>query len=339
MRLRRWPASSRRGGVAGRHDRRVAASGVHARAGVRRLVFRLSVPALLAATAVAQEQPADAGPPRAAPVRIEQVTFIPARFTVGDAVELQLVLVGLPAGFDGRPPRPAATAASPLPPVVIDGIALTPLAGGRHLLRLSFRSFQPGVAALPAVDLGGGVVVELPHARTAATLTDGAAQLEPARGPLPLPGTGLRLAAVVVVLLACPGAAVFGARRAVRLLGRLLAAGRRHGPRLRFERDLRALRGRGAPGSAYSAEVARLTRRFLAARLQVPARSKTAAELPALLAGAGLTRHAAVAVTQAIAATERFTFGGAPLGDRDAAALASQARAAVAAAERELDEA
>ena len=303
-----------------------------------RLAIRLWVPALLAATAVAQEPPADADAPRAGPVRIEQVTFIPARFTVGDAVELQLVLLGLPAGFDGRPPRPAATAASPLPPVVIDGIALTPLADGRHLLRVSLRSFQPGIAALPAVDLGGGVVVELPHARTAATLPDRAGQLEPARGPLPLPGTGLRLAAVVVVLLACPGAAVFGARRAACLLGRLLAAGRRHGPRLRFERDLRALRGRAPAGAAYSAEVARLTRRFLAARLQVPARSKTAAELPALLACAGLTPSASAGVTRAIAATERFTFGGAPLGDRDAAALAAQAWAAVAAAEHELEE-
>ena len=306
---------------------------------MRRLAFRLWVPALLAAAAaVAQEPPAAASAPLAAPVRIEQVTFVPARFTVGDPVELQLVLLGLPAGFDGRPPRPAATAASPLAPVVIDAIALTPLAGGRYLLRLSFRSFQPGVAALPAVDLGGGVLVELPAARTAATLPDGVGRLEPARGPLPLPGTALRMAAVAAVVLACPAAALFGARRAARVLDRLLAGGRRR-PRLRFERDLRALRGRGAPGSAYSAEVARLTRRFLAARLQVPARSKTASELPALLAGAGLTRDAAAAVTQAIAATERFTFGGAPLGDRDAAALAAQARSAVAAAERELEQA
>ena len=305
-----------------------------------RLALRLWVPAVLAAAAAAaQEPPADAGAPLAAPVRIEQVTFIPARFTVGDPVELQVVLAGLPAGFDGATVRPAATAASPLAPIVIDGIApVASLAGGRHLLRVSFRSFQPGVAALPAVDLGGGVLVELPEARTAATLPDGAGRLEPARGPLPLPGTALRLAAVAAVLLACPAAAVFGARRAARVLGRLLAGGRRR-PRLRFERDLRALRGRGPAGAAYSAEVARLTRRFLAARLQVPARSKTASELPALLAGAGLTPHAAAAVTQAIAATERFTFGGAPLGDRDAAALAAQARSAVAAAERELEEA
>ena len=306
-----------------------------------RLALRLWVPAVLAAAAAAaQEPPADAGAPLAAPVRIEQVTFIPARFTVGDPVELQVVLAGLPAGFDGATVRPAATAASPLAPIVIDGIApVASLAAGRHLLRVSFRSFQPGVAALPAVDLGGGVLVELPEARTAATLPDGAGRLEPARGPLPLPGTALRLAAVAALLLACPAAAVFGARRAARVLGRLLAGGRRR-PRLRFERDLRALRARGAAGgAAYSAEVARLTRRFLAARLQVPARSKTAAELPALLAGAGLTPHAAAAVTQAVAATERFTFGGAPLGDRDAAALAAQARSAVAAAERELEEA
>ena len=315
-------------------------SGANLTRRVRRAARRLWIPAVLAAAAAAaQEPPADAGAPLAAPVRIEQVTFIPARFTVGDPVELQLVLAGLPSGLDGRPPRPAATAASPLAPVVIDGIALTPLAGGRHLLRLSFRSFQPGVAALPAVDLGGGVVMELPHARTAATLPDGAGRLAPARGPLALPGTGLRLAAVVALLLAAPSAAVFGARRAARVLGRLLAAGRRRGPRLRFERDLRALRGRGPAGAAYSAEVARLTRRFLAARLQVPARSKTASELPALLAGAGLTPHAAAAVTQAVAATERFTFGGAPLADRDAAALAALARSAVAAAERELEEA
>ena len=300
---------------------------------------RLWIPVVLAAVAaVAQEPPADGDARRAAPVRIEQVRFIPAQFTVGDRVELRVVLVGLPAGFDAESARPAATAAAPLAPVVIDDIApVTPLAGGRHLLRVSFRSFQAGDAPVPAVDLGG-VVLELPEARTTATLSDGVGHLEPARGPLPLPGTALRLAGVAALLLACPAAAVFGARRAAHVLGRLLAAGRRRGPRLRFERDLRALTGRGTSGAAYSAEVARLTRRFLTGRLQVPARSKTASELPALLAGAGLTRHAAVAVTQAIAATERFTFGGAPLGDRDAAALAAQARAAVAAAERELDE-
>ena len=307
---------------------------------MRRLARRLWVPAVLAAAAaVAQEPPADAAATPAAPVRIEQVTFIPARFTVGDPVELQVVLVGLPAGFEGGSPRPAATAAAPLAPIVIDAVApVVPLAGGRHLLRVSFRSFQPGAAVLPAVALGGGVLVELPEARTAATLPDGVGQLEPARGPLPLPGTAPRLMAVIAVVLAAPAAAAFGARRTARVLGRLLAAGRRRGPRLRFERDLRALTGRGTAGAAYSAEVARLTRRFLAGRLQVPARSKTAAELPALLAGAGLTPHAAAAVTRAIAATERFTFGGAPLRETEAATLAAQARAAVAAAERELAE-
>ncbi len=301
---------------------------------------RLWVPAVLAAAAAAaQEPPAAAATPVAAPVRIEQVTFIPARFTVGDPVELQVVLVGLPAGFEGKAARPAATAASPLAPIMIDRITpVAPLAGGRHLLRVAFRSFRPGNAALPAVDLGGGVLVELPDARTVATLPDGVGRLEPARGPLPLPGTAPRLIAVIALLLAAPAAASFGARRPVRALGRLLAAGRRHRPRLRFERDLRALASRGTSGSAYSAEVARLTRRFLTGRLQVAARSKTASELPALLADAGLTPHAAAAVTGAITATERFTFGGAPLRDTDAATLADTARAAVAAAERDLDE-
>ena len=183
---------------------------------MRRLARRLWVPAVLAAAAaVAQEPPADAAATPAAPVRIEQVTFIPARFTVGDPVELQVVLVGLPAGFEGGSPRPAATAAAPLAPIVIDAVApVVPLAGGRHLLRVSFRSFQPGVAALPAVALGGGVLVELPEARTAATLPDGVGQLEPARGPLPLPGTAPRLMAVIAVVLAAPAAAAFGARRA-----------------------------------------------------------------------------------------------------------------------------
>ena len=292
--------------------------------------------ALAAAAALAQEPAAVAPAARIPAARIEQVRFIPPRFTVGDPIELQVVLVGLAAGFEPGFPRAAATAASPLDPIVIDGIAVTPLAGGRHVLRVSFRSFRPGSAALPAIELGGGSLLELPQALTAATLPAGVGELEPARGPMVLPGTALRLTAVIAVLLVCPAAAAFGARRAARGFDRLLAGWRRRGPRLRFERDLRALSGQGHAGAAYSAAVARLTRRFLAARLQLPARSKTAAELPALLAGAGLTPHAAAAVTRAIAATERFTFGGALLRDQDAAALAAQARAAVAAAEREL---
>ena len=315
-------------------------SGANLARRVSRLALRLWVPAVLAAAAAAaaHEPPAGGATPPAAPVRIEQVTFIPARFTVGDPVELQVVLAGLPAGFEGGTPRPVAAPAAALEPILIDAVTVTPLAGGRHVLRVSFRSFQPGTTALPAIDLGAAVV-ELPAVTTAATLPPEAAELEPARAPMALPGTAAGLAAAGALLLICPAAAAIGARRIARVATRLLAARRRRGPRLRFERDLRALKGRGTSGAAYSAEVARLTRRFLTGRLQVAARSKTAPELPALLAEAGLTPHAAAAVAGAIAAAERFTFGGAPLRDTDAAALADQARAAVTAAERELEEA
>ena len=314
-------------------------SGANLTRRVSRLARRLWVPAVLAAAAAAaaHEPPAGGATPPAAPVRIEQVTFIPARFTVGDPVELQVVLAGLPAGFEGGTPRPVAAPAAALEPILIDAVTVTPLAGGRHLLRVSFRSFQPGTTALPAIDLGAAVV-ELPAVTTTATLPPEAAELEPARAPMALPGTVPGLATAGALLLICPAAAAIGARRVARVASRLLAARRRRGPRLRFERDLRALKGRGTSGAAYSAEVARLTRRFLTGRLQVAARSKTAPELPALLARAGLTKHAAAVVTEAIAATERFTFGGAPLSGTDAAALADQARAAVTAAERDLDE-
>ena len=246
-----------------------------------RTPLRLVVlPALVAVgggvAAVAQEGPA--------PVRIEQVTFIPARFTVGDPVELQVVLAGLPAGFEGGTPRPVAAPAAALEPILIDAVTVTPLAGGRHVLRVSFRSFQPGTTALPAIDLGAAVV-ELPAVTTTATLPPGALELEPARAPMALPGTASGLAAAGALLLICPAAAAIGARRIARVATRLLAARRRRGPRLRFERDLRALKGRGTSGAAYSAEVARLTRRFLTGRLQVAARSKTAPELPALACG------------------------------------------------------
>ncbi|MDD9988191.1 MAG: hypothetical protein OXQ31_18080 [Spirochaetaceae bacterium] len=299
-----------------------------------RLVWLLrlvSLPALavaVAAGAVAQEG--------FAPARIEQVQFIPPRFTVGDQVELQVVLVGLIDHGHGTP-RPAAGPAAALEPIMVDAVTVAPLAGGRHLLSVSFRSFQPGTVSLPAIDLGGAVV-ELPAVTTTATLPAGVGELEPSRAPMALPGTVAGLVAAGALLLICPAAAAIGARRVARVASRLLAAGRRRGPRLRFERDLRALKGRGTSGAAYSAEVARLTRRFLTGRLQVAARSKTAPELTALLADAGLTPQAAAAVTGAIAATERFTFGGAPLRYTDAAALADQARAAVSAAERDLDE-
>ena len=165
----------------------------------------LWIPAALAAAAALAQEPAAVAPAARIPAaRIEQVRFIPPRFTVGDPVELQVVLVGLAAGFEPGFPRAAATAASPLDPIVIDGIAVTPLAGGRHVLRVSFRSFRPGSAALPAIDLGGGSLLELPQALTAATLPAGVGELEPARGPMVLPGTALRLTAVIAVLLVCP---------------------------------------------------------------------------------------------------------------------------------------
>ena len=91
----------------------------------------LWIPAALAAAAALAQEPAAVAPAARIPAaRIEQVRFIPPRFTVGDPVELQVVLVGLAAGFEPGFPRAAATAASPLDPIVIDGIAVTPLAGG-----------------------------------------------------------------------------------------------------------------------------------------------------------------------------------------------------------------
>ena len=300
---------------------------------MRRAARWLWVPAaLLAVAAGAQEPPAGAAAVRIEPLRIVEVRFVPPRFTVGDPVELHVVLAGT---IDPRAPQPAA-AASALDRIVIDRLELVPLAAGRYRLSVAFRSFQPGAAALPAIDLGGGTLLELPEVQTAATLPDDGGELEPAPGPMALPGTALRVAIIAALLLVGPLAAAVGTRPALRVLGRLLASRRRRAPRLRFERDLRALAGTAADGASYSAAVARLTRRFLASRLQVPARSKTAAELPALLAGAGLTPHTVEAATMAVADTERFTFGGAPLEADGAAALAAQARAAVAAAEREL---
>ena len=249
---------------------------------------------LLAATGGAGAQGTEApGRGTALPVTVEELTFEPPRFYVGDRVTARVVVRS-----SRQLTAPASVAADEW--VVVHGVDTVPRSDGHWEVRVGFSSYRPGVLTLPPIDVGA---FRLENIRVqAASLLSGeraaAPVLRPPRPQLLLPATGGVLLGAAAAVLTVPYLLVSGV---LLLAGRARRRRRRRArglPRVQLERAVRRLQASSPRSMAavaetvsFYAQLAHLTRDYLAARTRIPAHACTTGELRAALSGHALPEH------------------------------------------------
>ena len=276
-----------------------------------------------------------------APATVEEVTFEPPRFYVGDRVTARVVVRS-----SRRLTAPAAVA--PDEWVVVHGVDTIPRSDGRWEVRVGFSSYRPGVLALPPIDVGAFRLENVPI-RAASLLSGDRAAPPVLRAPRPqllLPGTVGVLLGAAAAVLTVPYLLVSGG---------LLLAGRarrwrqeraRGLPRARLESAVRHLQA-SSPRSiaaadetvSFYAQLADLTRDYLAARMRIPAHACTTRELRTALPGHGLHATPGAELTAILDTADRVKFAGRHSSSGEMQALSEQLIALVREIDAALEEA
>lgn len=295
---------------------------------------------LAAAAGVAGAQGTEApGRGTAVAATVEELTFEPPRFYVGDRVTARVVV---------RSSRhlTAPAAVAPDEWVVVHGVDTVPRSDGRWEVRVGFSSYRPGVLALPPIDVGA---FRLENIRVqAASLLSGdrdvAPVLRPPRPQLVLPGTGGVLLAVAAAVLTVPHLLVSGG---LLLAGRARRRRRQRArglPRARLERAVRRLQASSPRSMAADAEtisfyaqLAHLARDYLAARMRMPAHACTTRELRSALPGHGLPGTLGTGLTAILDTADRVKFAGRHSSAAEMQALSEQLIALVQAIDAALE--
>ncbi len=165
---------------------------------------------------------------------IEQLTFIPREYYVGDIVDLRI-------------------AARVAPGITLSVPDIWPDSSWLHIhdlsflesdeqtiIHITFTSFQPGIRMLPLLDLGD-MVLDGIRVDTASILEEEYFNFVPAADPLYLPKTAFYFALLVGILLGIPLLLVFflkGLRRRIRVA---VLSSRRKRPYLRIQKMVREL--------------------------------------------------------------------------------------------------
>ncbi len=221
---------------------------------------------------IAQESPQDT-------YIIQDSSFLPVRFYVGDNVELRLRLE-VPSR-DLRPPSHTSGGNW----LVFREITCARIKGQVWEVRILFTTFQPGRHVLPDIDLGGIVLSNL-RAETRSILED-KEQEKPAgqKGQLLLPGTVRTVILTALGVLLMPPILYKLIRGGLSVLKRYNKLRQRKLPRSRILRALDRLQARlkDHDAAAFFTQVAGLLREYLNGRLHIPAETSTTLELRLLL--------------------------------------------------------
>ena len=275
----------------------------------------------------------------ALPVTVEELTFEPPRFYVGDRVTARVVVRS-----SRQLTAPAAVAADEW--VVVHGVDTVPRSDGRWEVRVGFSSYRPGVLTLPPIDVGA---FRLENIRVqAASLLSGeravAPVLRPPRPQLLLPGTGGVLLSAAAAVLTVPYLAASGVLLLAARARRRRRQRTRGLPRARLERAVRRLQA-SSPRSiaadaetvSFYAQLAHLTRDYLAARMRIPAHACTTRELRTALPGHGLDDTLGAELTAILDTADRVKFAGRHSSAAEMQALSEQLVALVRAMDAALE--
>ncbi len=291
---------------------------------------------LVAGIGVAGAQGAEApGRGAAVPATVEELTFEPPRFYVGDRVTARVVV---------RSSRQLTAPAAVAPDewVVVHGVDTVPRSDGRWEVRVGFSSYRPGVLTLPPIDVGAFRLENIPV--QAASLLSGeraaAPVLRPPRPQLLLPGTGGVLLGAAAAVLTVPYLLVSGGLLLAGRVRRWRRERERGLPRARLERAVRRLQassprsiGADAETVTFYAQLAHLSRDYLAARMRIPAHACTTRELRTALPGHGLHATLGAELTAILDTADRVKFAGRHSSAAEMQALSEQLIALV----REID--
>ncbi|MCF7928521.1 MAG: hypothetical protein K9L68_06075 [Spirochaetales bacterium] len=212
--------------------------------------------------------------------RVIRSVFVPARYYVGDPVELRL-LVEVPEGAELKTPPSFPVACN----ISIESIRILPSDEGREI-RISFIPFQTGTCTLPPLDFGEIVLRDL-RIHTSAILTDEGASLSEPEGQFFLPRTRLLMGGILAAIIFLPFVLLFLFRFSRRRILALFHRYRENRPYRRLSKNLKRLRQQTEDLDArefYILLTAEL-RNYLTRRLGDNYSSATTMELASLMAG------------------------------------------------------
>lgn len=207
---------------------------------------------------------------------VGSIGLLPARFYVGDPVEMY-VRVNLERDVSLAPPERLPVA----PRLELREVVCSRIRSTEWDVQIRFTSFQPGIAPLPPLDLGGIVLSGL-EIETRSVVEDRAdSELKPPRKQLAVPGTWSKVGIAVFFLLACVPLVLLVLRLAPAWIEGARALQRRILPVQRVKAALRRLARvlSAADGRRFFIELTRAFRAYLAARLAFEAETATTREI------------------------------------------------------------
>jgi hypothetical protein len=206
---------------------------------------------------------------------LQDTSFLPARYYVGDRVELRVRLTNVSG--DLRSPES-------LPPgswLVVNEILCTRLREGTWEARIHFTTFRPGRHILPPIDLGA-VTLSNMKAETRSIL-EGSEEEKPAgvKGQLILRGTWWRILGIASAIFLIPLVVFQSARMVLGFYRRYSLKRRRLVPMHRVLRALKRLKGQVEKydPSGFFTEVTHILKSYIGARLHFSALTATTREL------------------------------------------------------------
>ena len=264
--------------------------------------------ACLVATAMAHAQDADR-----APVALEEITFAPAAFQVGDVVELRIL-------FHTRmqPSQPRFEAGGPW--LVTRAAELLPRGNDRWELRIMFSVFQPGVQTLPAIDLSSfrieNIKVQADSVLSGTTDDHALESFRPLRSQVAMPGTTARILLLLLLVLVLPSLMAALIIRVIAHVRTFLAERAQTVPRRRLERSMRRQLARldsdaeQVTPEAFFVELSHNLRGYLEATLDIPAQASTTHELHQAFARQRLGVRQGDELAEILATADRVKFAG-----------------------------
>jgi hypothetical protein len=207
---------------------------------------------------------------------VSEAVFLPPQFYVGDRVELRL-----------RLETDEALRLEPIELVaekewlVVEEVRVQPRGPGEAEVRIFFISFYPGNTRLPPLRLGDALLTDIGISTLSALEKEDASQLRGPREQLALPGTYLKLAAILLAAVAVPLLAFLLSRRLLRAARKLRSLRLWRRPYLQAKRELRRLQ-QELPDMAsrgFFIRLSRLLKAYLSERLSLPVLSRTTREL------------------------------------------------------------
>ena len=258
-----------------------------------------------AAAGTAQTRTAQTVTPLNRAVTVKTVHYLPQEFYVGDLAEIRIQIEPMPGVSLVSPAEMPESSWISFKSVTVDTDKEFPE------IRIRLVSFQPGIRALPPIDLGGAVLQDL-KIHTTSVLRDDTVEFAEPFGPVILPGSRLLLVIGAIVLLAGPLLILMFWERMGTALKENIRAGRRKLPYRRFLKGMAQIAGQEEALSAdeYYTKLSDTVRSYLTLRLGKNLISATSRESEGILRCQFGDFDGSRSIAEFLSGADRVRFGG-----------------------------